>query len=213
MFAKRRSTASETDASPKFTLSFSLDHSGLVRVEFAEATLEESFWTTPTPTPTPSTDAKSKKKAAKEAPTPDGTPEPVAKTLIHRQALDVTKVGAIAGDPEGNVGGRWLSPPALAASHKTLADLDAAANDRTARADALNALEGLVLHSRSSLRLGGDDSDVLEVISSEAERDALIEQLDAAEDWMYTDAAGSKAALAAKTVEVKAAVSPVKGVT
>jgi len=209
VFAKRRSTDSETEASPKIALSFSLDHSGLVRVEAAEATLEETIWTTPTPTPTPSADPKSKTKDAKESAAPDGPPKPVAKTLIHRQALDVTEVAAIAGDSDGNVGGWRLSAPALAASRKTLADLDAAASDRTARADALNALEGLVLHSRSSLRLGGDDSDALEVVSTDAERDALIEQLDAAEDWMYTDAAGSTAALAAKRKEVKAAVAPI----
>ncbi|GAB0493252.1 hypothetical protein MMPV_004528 [Pyropia vietnamensis] len=211
VLAKRRSPASETDASPKVTLSFLLDHSGLVRVESAEATLEETVWTTPTPTPTPSADAspdaKSKKKA-KESPTPEGSPKPVAKTIIHRQSLVVTELPAVVGDIDGNVGGWRLSEPDLATSRATLAALDAAANDRTARADALNALEGLVLQARASLRLGGDDSDALEVVSTEAEREALIELLDAAEDWMYTDAASSTTALVAKKAEVSAAVSP-----
>lgn len=211
VFAKRRSPASETDASPKVTLSFSLDHSGLVRVDAAEAALEETVWTTPTPTPTPSADAspdaKSKKKAEESA-TPKGSPKPVAKTIIHRQSLVVTEVAAVAGDTDGNVGGWRLSEPDLATSRATLAALNAAANDRTARADALNALEGLVLQARASLRLGGDDSEVLEMVSSDAEREALIEVMDAAEDWMYTDAAGSTAALVAKKEEVAAAVSP-----
>lgn len=212
VFAKRRSPTSETDASPKVTLSFSLDHSGLVRVEAAEAALEETVWTTPAPTPTPSADAspdaKSKKKTVKESATPTGSPKPVAKTIIHRQSLVVTEVAAVAGDTDGNVGGWRLSEPDLATSRATLAALNAAANDRTARADALNALEGLVLQARASLRLGGDDSEALEVVSTEAEREALIELMDAAEDWMYTDAAGSTAALVAKKEEVSAAVSP-----
>lgn len=212
VLAKRRSPASETDASPKVTLSFSLDHSGLVRVDAAEASLEETVWTTPTPAPTPSADAspdaKSKKKKDKESVAPEGSPKPVAKTIIHRQPLVVTEVAAVAGDTDGNVGGWRLSEPDLATSRATLAALNAAANDRTARADALNALEGLVLQARSSLRLGSDDSEALEVVSTDAEREALIEVLDAAEDWMYTDAAGSTAALVAKKEEVSAAVSP-----
>lgn len=209
VFAKRRSTTSETDTSPKVTLSFSLDHSGLVRVESAEATLEETVWTTPTPTPSadPSADAKPKNKA-KESAKPAESLKPVAKTIIHRQSLNVAEVAAVTGDTDGNVGGWRLSEPDLATSRATLAALDAAASDRTARADALNALEGLVLQARASLRLGGDDADALEVVSTEAERDALIQQMDAAEDWMYTDAAGSTAALAAKKKEVSAAVSP-----
>lgn len=129
--------------------------------------------------------------------------EKSSQTIVHRQAL------TIEYDDTAGIMGMQMSGTELEAAKKVLKDLEAADLERVERADALNALEGYILEIRSKVRGAEEDDDIFKV-STEPEREKLVEAFNEAEDWMYTDEAKQTANLRKKHYELRKLYDPME---
>lgn len=130
--------------------------------------------------------------------------EKSTQTVVHRNALTIEFV-----EGEG-VLGMQLSSTELEASQSSLKQLEAADKERVERADALNALEGYILEVRSAVR-GAEEDDDLYNVSTEEEREKLVEAFDEAEDWMYTEDAKQTSNLRTKHFDLKKLYAGMEG--
>lgn len=217
---------------PRVALTFHLDASGNVRVGTAESSIDEVIITErevpikekKEKKATPSAEAKESPAEAKESPaeekdeksdkteekTDDKKEEEKKKkktriekreqSIVHRQTLTVKFLEA-----EGSIRSLSMSSADLDSAKKVLKELEAVDNERLVRAEVFNTLEGFILTERSKLSNSDEDAALLEV-STEEERNALVEQLNNAEDWMFTDEASKTEALREKHSELKKAV-------
>lgn len=129
--------------------------------------------------------------------------EKSTQTIVHRQSLIIEYV-----EGEG-VMGTQMSGKELEAAQKVLKNLEKADTERVERADALNGLEGFILEVRSKVR-GLDEDDDLYKVSTEEEREKLINAFDEGEDWMYTDEAKQTANLRKKHFELRKIYEPME---
>lgn len=129
--------------------------------------------------------------------------EKSTQTIVHRQALKIEYV-----DGEGLMG-MQMSGTQLDAAKKVLNDLEKADLERVERADALNSLEGFILEIRSKVR-GLDEDEDLYKVSTEEERDNIIQAFDEGEDWMYTEDARQTGNLRKKHFELKKLFEPME---
>lgn len=129
--------------------------------------------------------------------------EKSTQTVVHRQAL---KIEYSEG---GGLMGTYMSGKELAAAKQVLKDLEKADLERVERADAFNALEGFILGIRSKVR-GLDEEDGLYRVSTEEEREKLMQAFEEGEDWMYTDEAKQTANLRKKHFELQKLYEPME---
>lgn len=129
--------------------------------------------------------------------------EKSTQTIVHRQSL------TIKYDDKEGIMGMQMSGKELEAAKKVLKDLEAADIERVERADALNALEGFILEIRSKVR-GVDEEDDIYKVSTEEDREKLVEAFDRGEDWMYTDEARQTANLRKKHFELQKLYEPME---
>ena len=102
-----------------------------------------------------------------------------------------------------------MSGKELEEAKKVLKDLEKADMERMERADALNGLEGYILEIRSKVR-GADEDDDLYKVTTEEEREKLVNDFDEAEDWMYTEDAKQTANLRKKHFELQKLYEPME---
>ncbi|OQR93666.1 hsp70-like protein [Achlya hypogyna] len=193
---------------PKVTLSFSLDASGLATIVKAEATLEEEI-EVPAPTKKAAKDAKKAASDSSKADDDSGSdaaedakadakvdsetedkaddkeaaPEMIKKKKVHRVALTVVRADA-AHRPEAGMAILPMTFRDKKDSIAMLAAMDKADGVRKANAEAKNRLEAFVYESREYL---SSHEDVLEAVTTAAQREALSSAVDATEEWLYDD--------------------------
>ena len=129
--------------------------------------------------------------------------EKSSQTIVHRHTL------TIEYDSSEGIMGMQMSGADLKAAQKTLKDLEAADLERVERADALNSLEGFILEIGSKVRNADEDDDLYKV-STEEERQKLVEVFNEGEDWMYTDEAKHTANLRKKHFELQKLFEPMQ---
>lgn len=193
-------------------MTFALDRAGLFEILKAEATLEETILVEKV-VKTNHTSAENSKAEDKEAET--SSPSPSADTAedlnatnvemkpqltVHRVSL--TKK-LIRGD--NSLAARRLSTSDVMAARAKLYKLDESDRKRHERANSLNSLESAIFYLREKLY---SDEQLVEV-STDEEREAIREKLEAAEDWCFTEEASTAQKLSAKEKELRAIVDKV----
>lgn len=129
--------------------------------------------------------------------------EKSTQTVVHRHSLKIEYV-----EGEGLMG-MFMSGKELDNAKQILKDLEKADIERVERADALNALEGFILEIRSKVR-GLEEDDDLYKVSTEEERENLIQAFEEGEDWMYTEEAQQTANLRKKHFELRKLFEPME---
>lgn len=220
---------------PRVAISFHIDKSGLIRIGTAESSIDEtvvvereveikeekkeSKKTGTEKDETKSTNENSKDENEMITKEPNATGEPSddkakeqekkktrieksTQTVVHRHTLTVEYV-----EGEG-VLGMQMSGKELEDAQKDLKNLEVADKERVERADAYNSLEGYILEVRSTVR-GVDEDDIMFKVTTEEEREALIQAFDEAEDWMYTAEAKQIANLRNKHFALQKVYDPI----
>jgi hypothetical protein len=123
--------------------------------------------------------------------------EKSTQTIVHRQSLTVT----IENDPAALISVK-MNKHEVESSKKILKDLEQVDRNRQERSESLNALEGFVLEVRASIK-SMDETYPVYLVSTEEQRTKYIEDLNEAEDWMYTDEAKQTANLRKKLHELR----------
>jgi len=203
---------------PKVQLSFYLDHNGILKLQKAEATLEEIIVpkevnetnanktednaedktvgendkkeTDPLlnddkkkeeSNSTAEKDSDNKTKSAEASEKNENTTKAPLKPKkkIHRKELNFKY---IAPNKEGTV--LAMSAEDKKKSMKVLEALQQADDERRARDSLKNTLESYVFSTRSKIREHEED---LEKVSTDEEREKIMEDLEGIEDWLYED--------------------------
>ena len=203
---------------PKVQLSFYLDHNGILKLQKAEATLEEIIVpkevnetnanktednaedktvgendkkeTDPLlnddkkkeeSNSTAEKDSDNKTKSAEASEKNENTTKAPLKPKkkIHRKELNFKY---IAPNKEGTV--LAMSADDKKKSMKVLEALQQADDERRARDSLKNTLESYVFSTRSKIREHEED---LEKVSTDEEREKIMEDLEGIEDWLYED--------------------------
>jgi hypoxia up-regulated 1 len=204
---------------PKVQLSFYLDHNGILKLQKAEATLEEIIApkevneTNANKTEDNAEDKKdgeigdkketdppvngdkkkeesnfseekgkdNKTKSTEDSEKNENTTKapPKPKKKIHRKELNFEY---IAPNNEGTV--LAMSAGDKKKSMKVLEELQQADDERRARDSLKNTLESYVFSTRSKIREHEED---LEKVSTDEEREKIMEDLEGIEDWLYED--------------------------
>merc|ERR1711871_1819174 len=201
---------------PKVQLSFYLDHNGILKLQKAEATLEEIIVpkeenetdanktedtavaekageSDKNGTESPSNEDKKKEESdsikekelenktksqedGKKNETASKVP-PKPKKKIHRKQLNFVY---IAPNNEGTV--LAMSEEQKKKSMKVFEELQQADDERRVRDSLKNTLESYVFSTRSKIREHEED---LEKVSTDEEREKIMEDLEGIEDWLY----------------------------
>ena len=119
------------------------------------------------------------------------------KKKIHRIPLKVRRAGA---DSDGDLTIRPMAGSEKKASRKVLEDISKADAERRALEVSRNELEAFVLATR---RFVSDDEEVTKV-TTEEQREKFVEDLTAAEDWLYEDESADLKAVKSKLGDLKA---------
>eukprot|EP00190_Bangiopsis_sp_CCMP1999_P007384 CAMPEP_0198724548 /NCGR_PEP_ID=MMETSP1475-20131203/2008_1 /TAXON_ID= ORGANISM="Unidentified sp., Strain CCMP1999" /NCGR_SAMPLE_ID=MMETSP1475 /ASSEMBLY_ACC=CAM_ASM_001111 /LENGTH=821 /DNA_ID=CAMNT_0044486109 /DNA_START=180 /DNA_END=2645 /DNA_ORIENTATION=+ len=189
---------SSTLPTPKVSLTFNLDKSGLVEILKSEASVEETILVEKAvetnDTNTKSADASSTDASASAGVTASESPsestaektngqvEKVPKLTVHRVSL--TK--KLERNGAKSLAGRRLSPSDIVTTRLMLSRLEEADRKRKERADSLNSLESAIFQLREKLY-----EEELEAVSTEKERDRVRRRLDETEDWLFTEEAST----------------------
>lgn len=210
---------------PKVSLSFMLDASGLVSLSKAEITMElpvepepasvitpdENAADTPAEaaedasatnatetnaTETSTADAESVKKASKK----EKKPVKKDKDRLLKRALKVVYGHSATNPPQ-------YTPEMVEHSRKRLTRLDEIDRSRRAQEAALNSLEAYMLSVKNKLV---DDEQQLSVVSTDEDRQAVVAMCDEVEEWLYGDGRDATVAVyKEKEAEVNAAAEPI----
>jgi hypoxia up-regulated 1 len=180
---------------PKVQLGFNIDNSGKVHLIKAEVLIEMPVnETTSASFETNSTDASSSTATDASAAantTAEGgaaatsgndtasaaTKAPKVKVNIIRQSLTISEDETAVHPP------RW-TPAHIAEAKARLRELQAIDELRRAKAAALNDLEAFIYRTKNRL---SDEEDKLKVVSTEEQRQEVIDLANAAEEWLYDD--------------------------
>lgn len=215
-----------SSVTPKVSLTFQLDSSGMVKVSAAEAAVDESITVTYTPSPSPAASKKPKeshsdkdnkdkveeKEEKEAAESPSAKPSPTTKiqTVVRRETVTIT----YDKDAVISANGR-LSVEEKKAAGKFLRDLESADTERVKVADALNSLESAILTTRSKIREAHDAAEdeedekiaILNKVSTPEERTTVLDLIDSAENWMFEEASHTMSGISEKMDSLKKATA------
>lgn len=173
---------------PKVHLSFGLDASGIVSLTKAEATLE---YEEEVPVPVNATDV--------------NTTEEVAPVMEKKKHV-LRRVLTVARNLQAVLPTQWSSAE-ISEAKTRLKVLQAADELRKAKAAAMNDLEAYVYKVKNRLT---DDESALAAVSTELQRQDVMDLANAAEEWLYDDGRDQTVAVyAKKQAEVKAAAEAI----
>eukprot|EP01039_Chlorochromonas_danica_P006723 gene6723-7432_t len=176
-----RESAAKGTGQPKVHLSFSLDASGVAELVKAEATFEyEEVVATPT---VPAADVNA---------TVDGNetnstqPEPVeapANVTVSTKKHVLRRVLTVKHNNNAVYPPRW-SQQQIADAKQRLRVLQQADEARKAKAAAMNDLEAYIYKVKNRIY---DEEDQLKVVSTEEQRQEVVDLANASEDWLYDE--------------------------
>merc|ERR1711871_1041153 len=191
---------------PKVQLTFYLDHNGILQLVKAEATLEETIMPkeeneTAAANETDGTNATVDSDSEKKEDKKDDTKEAAEETKGNEtEAKNATTKTKPARKPKKKVHRRELSFKYIAPNNegtvlamskedkkeaiKRLKALQEADDERRLRDSLKNTLESYVFSTRSKIREHEED---LEKVSTDEEREKIMEDLEGIEDWLYED--------------------------
>merc|ERR1711968_367309 len=191
---------------PKVQLTFYLDHNGILQLVKAEATLEETIMPkeeneTAAANETDGTNATVDSDSEKKEDKKDDTKEAAEETKDNEtEAKNATTKTKPARKPKKKIHRKELSWKYISPSNegtvlamskedkkeavKRLKALQEADDERRLRDSLKNTLESYVFSTRSKIREHEED---LEKVSTDEEREKIMEDLEGIEDWLYED--------------------------
>merc|ERR1711871_1141964 len=165
---------------PTVLLTFKLDGvDGILKLIKAEATLEEMIIPAPDPAVNKTGDETKNETEKNATGAKEVVEPPKPKKRVHRRTLKFVFI-----EPTGDAAVAALSSAELAASVAKLKALDDADAERKIRDGLKNDLETYVFSTRSKIREAEEE---VSKVSTDEEREKIMEDLEAIEEWLYED--------------------------